>query len=281
MRGPRRPVDIWGRRGPTSALRWFGAGIAVVWVVAGCGNGQSPTESGRLAEGRRVEARETPKISEVIDALLLGSGALIPRDGGTECPLQGFWSGYPRGTSVRIRVSSRVPEPAQSGIQSAIGALGDATGGALTASLTVVPEADPPPGVNEVTVTEVPLPRTAGCSSDAGCVQYRFAGRGLLMGARIVAPPGRSVSAIVHDVVGHGVLGLCHIGAEQIGGAEASLMSAGFGASPGSGASNLTTLDLAAIRAVYASSVNPGAGRSAFLAARLVDLQAGQLPRVP
>ena len=252
----------------------------MVWVVAGCGNGQSPTESGRLAEGR-AELRETPKTSDAIDALYLGSGALIPRDGGTGCPLQGFWSGYPRGTSVRVRVSSRVPGPAQSGIQSAINGLGDATGGALTASLTVVPETDPPPGVNEVTVAEVPVPRAAGCASDAGCVQYRFAGRGLLMGARIVAPPGRSVSAYVHDVVGHGVLGLCHIDAEQIGGAEASLMSAGFGASLGSGASNLTTLDLDAIRAVYASSVNPGAGRSAFLAARLVELQAGQLPRVP
>jgi hypothetical protein len=265
---------MWGRRGPTSVLRWLGAGIAVVWLGAGCG--QSPTESGRLAEGRRVEVRETPKTSDVIDALFLGSGALIPRDGGTECPLPGFWSGYPRGTSVRVRVSSRVPGPAQSGIQSAINSLGDATGGALTASLTVVPEADPPPGVNEVTVAEVPLPRAAGCSSDAGCVQYRFAGRGLLMGARIVAPPGRSVSAYVHDVVGHGVLGLCHIGADQIGGAEASLMT-----SPDSSASNLTTLDLDAIRSVYASSVSPGAGRGAFLAARLVDLQAGQLPRVP
>jgi hypothetical protein len=89
------------------------------------------------------------------------------------------------------------------------------------------------------------------------------------------------VAAYVHDVVGHGVLGLCHIGADQIGGAELSLMSSGFGAPAGSGASNLAALDLEAIRTVYASSVNPGANRSAFLAARLVDLQAGQLPRFP
>lgn len=262
-------------------MRGLGAGIAVVWLAAGCGSSQSPTESGRLAEGRRIEARETPKTANVIDALFLGSGSLIPRDSPIECPLQGFWSGYPRGSSVRLRVSSRVPGPAQSGIEAAIAPLGDATGGALTVAVTVVPEADPQPGVNEVTVTEVPLPRAAGCPSDAGCVQYRFAGRGLLMGARVVAPPGRSVSAYVHDTVGHGLLGLCHIGAEQIGGAEASLMSAGFGVPPGSGASTLTALDLDAIRAVYASSVNPGAARSTFLAARLVDLQAGQLPRVP
>jgi hypothetical protein len=178
-------------------------------------------------------------------------------------------------------MSSRVPSAAQSGIEAAIGPLGDATGGALVITATVVQDSDPQPGVNEVTVTEVPLPRAAGCSSDAGCVQYRFAGRGLMMGARVVAPPGRSVSAYVHDAVGHGVLGLCHIGADQIGGGEASLMSAGLGAPAGEGASNLTALDLTAIRAVYASGVNPGAGRSAFLAARLVDLRAGQLPRVP
>jgi hypothetical protein len=255
--------------------------MAIVWLAAGCGNGQSPTESGRLAEGRQVEMRETPKIAGVVDALFLGSGSLIPRDGSPECPLQGFWSGYPRGSSVRVRVSSRVPGPVASAIGAAISPLGDATGGALTVTMTVVPEADPPPGVNEVTVTEVPLPRAVGCSSDAGCVQYRFAGRGLLMGARIVASPGRAPSAIVHDVVGHGVMGLCHIGADQIGGADMSLMSAGFGAAPGSGASALTALDLDAIRAVYASSVNPGAGRPTFLAARLVDLQAGQLPRFP
>ena len=99
------------------------------------------------------------------------------------------------------------------------------------------------------------------------------------MGARVVAPPGRGVAAYIHDAVGHGVLGLCHVGASQIGGGDASLMSGGFGVPPGSGASALTALDLAAIRAVYASSVSPGASRSAFLAARLVNLQAGQLPR--
>ena len=269
-------------RGPSRlAARWLGAAVAVAWIAAGCGNGQSPTETGRLAEGRQAEVRETLKTTEVIDALFLGSGALIPRDGAPECPFQGFWSGYPRGSSVRLRVSSGVPGPVQSALSAAIGPVSDATGGAVIVALTVVPDIDPQPGVNEVTVTEVPSPRAAGCSADSGCVQYRFAGRGLLMSARIVAPPGRSVSAYVHDVVGHGVLGLCHIGADQIGGAELSLMSSGFGAPPGSGASSLTALDLEAIRTVYASGVNPGANRSAFLAARLVDLQAGQLPRFP
>jgi hypothetical protein len=146
------------------------------------------------------------------------------------------------------------------------------------ASAQVTIEVDPRPGFNEVTVAEVPQPRLLGCPSNAGCVQYNFAGRGLLMGARIIGAPGRSVSAYVHDI-GHGLLGLCHIDARQIGGPEASLMSAGPGVEPGGGAPTFTALDLDAISAVYASSVTPGSSRSAFLAARLVNLQAGQLPR--
>jgi hypothetical protein len=269
-----------GTAGTNVLARHVGAGVAAIWLLAGCGSGQSPTEAARLAESRRAEA-ETAKTPDVVDALFLGSGPLIPRDGSTDCPLQGFWSGYPRGTLVRMRVASRVPGSAQAGLAGAVGSLAGATGGALTVKLEVTPELDPQPGVNEVTVTEVALPRAAGCASDAGCVQYRFAGRGLLMGARVVEPRGRSVSAYVHDAVGHGALGLCHIDARLIGGGENSLMSAGLGVSPGSGASGLTGLDVEAIQAVYASAVNPGAARASFLAARLVNLQAGQLPRTP
>jgi len=252
--------------------------LAAVWLLAGCGNGQSPTEAARLAEARRLEA-EQAKTPDVIDALFLGSGPLIPRDGATDCPFQGLWSGYPRGSVVRMRVSNRVPEPVQAGLAGTVRLLSGATGGTLEVTVDITPEPDPQPGVNEVTVTEVPAPRAVGCSSNVGCVQYRFAGRGLLMGARVVGPTGRSVSEYVHDAVGHGVLGLCHIDARLAGGAENSLMSAGPGTPPGSGASTLTGLDLDAIRTVYASNLSPGAARSAFLAARLVNLQAGQLPR--
>ena len=267
-------------REPRAELaRRLGVFAAAAWLVAGCSDGQSPTEAARLAEGRRTEVRETAKRPEAIDALLLGSGPLIPRDGVTECPLQGFWSGYPRGANVQLRVSSRVPAAAQAALADAAASLGGATLGGLAVTFRVTPEVDPRPGVNEVTVTEAPLPRAAGCSSDAGCIQYNFAGRGLLMGARVIAPPGRNVAAYVHETIGHAVLGLCHIDARQIGGPEASLMSGGPGTAPGSGASSLTALDLDAIGAVYGSSVSPGAARSAFLAARLVNLQAGQLPR--
>jgi len=270
-----RGIDPSGHR---HRRRELSAGVVAALLLAACGNSQSPTDPARLAEAHRVEADLAVKTPDVVDALFLGSGPLIPRDGVVDCPLQGFWSGYPRGASIRLRVSSRVPGSAQAGIAGAIGALAGATAGSLLVNMEATAEADPQPGVNEVTVTELALPRAAGCASDAGCVQYRFAGRGLLMSARIVEPRAQSTAAYVHDTVGHGGLGLCHIDARLIGGGENSLMSSG---PPGSGAPSLTGMDLEAIRTVYASGVNPGAARSTFLAARLVNLQAGQLPRVP
>jgi hypothetical protein len=274
-------VAMWsnGRGVGVTRITGLATSVLVAWLLAGCGNGQSPTEAARLAEARRLEA-EQAKTPNVVDALFLGSGPLIPRDGFPDCPTQGVWSGYPRGATVRIRVSSRVSPSVQAALAGAVAPLTGATGGALTVVLDSVPDPDPQPSVvNEVTYTEVPSPRAVGCASDAGCVQYRFAGRGLLMGARVVAPRGGSAGAAVHDVVGHGVLGLCHIDGRQIGGPENSLMSAGPGVAPGEGAPGLTGLDLDAIRLVYSSNVNPGATRPAFLAARLVNLQAGQLPR--
>jgi hypothetical protein len=135
-----------GVAGTNVLVRHLGAGLAAVWLLAGCGSGQSPTEAARLAESRRAEA-ETAKTPDVVDALFLGSGPLIPRDGSTDCPLQGFWSGYPRGTLVRMRVASRVPAPAQAGLAAAVGSLAVATGGALTVNVEVTPEIDLP-GVN-------------------------------------------------------------------------------------------------------------------------------------
>jgi hypothetical protein len=252
-------------------------GSIVVLLATGCGGDKSPTEPRSLAEARQAE--QSVQIADVIDALFLGTGPLIPRDGLTGCPTQAVWSGYPRGTALRVRVSSRVPPSALAAIELAAGPIPDATGRALTVVVETTSDPDPRPGVNEVTVTEHALPRAAGCRSDGGCVQYRFAGRGLLMSVQVVEGPGRSAGAYTHDVVGRAILGLCALDSRRIGGVENSLMSGGPGVSPGDGAPTLTGLDLKAIRTVYASSLSPGAVRAAFLGARLVNLQAGQLPR--
>jgi hypothetical protein len=255
-------------RGQRLGLALILAG-AMAGLVA-CGSDKSPTSSRSVAESSTGDL--TVPIAEAIDALFLGTGPLIPRDGSSDCPVQGIWSGYSRGTALRLRVSTRVSQTVIEGLGRAIAPIPEATAGSLTVTLETTDEADPQPGLNEVTVTELPLPRSAGCSSNSGCVDYRFAGRGLLMAARVVEPPGRSLAAYAYDAVGHGILGLCRIDARRIGGPEESLMAGG-------GSPVLTGLDLEALRAVFGSSLAPGANRSAFLAARLVSLQAGELPR--
>jgi len=243
-------------------------------LLSACGSDKSPTSSRSLAETRQDAL---VPVTETVDGLFLGTGPLVPRDGPSDCPSQGTWSGYPRGTALRLRVSTSVPQAVVDALKQAIGPISEATIGGLSVTVEITDETDPQPGLNEVTVTERPQPRSAGCPSNSGCVDYRFAGRGLLMGARVIEPPGRGVASYAYDVVGHAILGLCRIDARRIGGPEESMMAGG--GSGGGGSAVLTGLDIEALRAVYSSSLTPGANRAAFLSARLVTLQAGEMPK--
>src|SRR5215467_12349167 len=93
MWSTRGGIDLSGRRRRAQELA---AGVVAGLLLASCGNSQSPTDPARLGEARRVEADLAVKAADVVDSLFLGSGPLIPRDGTVDCPLQGFWSGYPR-----------------------------------------------------------------------------------------------------------------------------------------------------------------------------------------
>ncbi len=75
----------------------------------------------------------------------------------------------------------------------------------------------------------------------------------------------------VHDVVGHGIIGMCHIDARRICGPENSLMSRGADVFSGETAAALTALDVAAAKAVYASKLDPDATRDDFIKHRLID----------
>ena len=189
-------------------VRRLGVAVAAVGLAAGCGNGQSPTESGRLAEAS-AEARETPKPADVDRRSLPRRRPAHPAGRCPDCPLQGFWSGYPRGAWSASECRAACPPPRKPASRKR-------RSSRWARHRRRADRRRRGPGDRSAARRQrghrdgVPLPRAAGCRSDAGCVQYRFAGRGLLMGARVVAPPGRSVSAYVHDVVGHGVLGLCH-----------------------------------------------------------------------
>ena len=246
--------------------------VAAILLLAGCGGSDSPTTA-RLGE-RSVTAAQKVSTQEAVDALFLGSGPAIPRDGQGDCALPGVWTGFPRGATIRVRLAPAVPGPARDAIRRVADQVGAATQGVLAVRVEAA-EGDPIPGLNEVTVAVTDASR---CASP-GCVQRTFAGRGVVRSVEVIEPVGQAPTVYAQHAVGSGVLGLCRIDARRIGGVGDSLMSGGPGIQPGDAASVLTALDLAATQAVWSSSLAPGAARRDFLALGLVNIQVGERPR--
>ena len=113
-------------------------------------------------------------------------------------------------------------------------------------------------------------PTALGCLTNAGCTIHRFAKLGVLAGSRVIMPSTQTLNAYVHDVVGHGILGMCHVAAASIGGAANSLMSGGKGVYSNHTAEGLSGLDRELQRAVWAASLEPGAGVIQFRDAGLI-----------
>jgi len=231
------------------------------------------------AEHLQGEGGQSVDVADATDALFLGSGPLIPRDGNSACSLTRVWSGFPRSTTVRVRLAQAVPPDAQAALRAAVEQVAGATQGLVRAVLEVTSADDLEPRANEVTVAVRDRPRDAGCPGDRGCAQSVYREPGVLLSGRVVEGPDQPPQEYVRHAVGRGVLGLCQIDGRLIGGAGGSLMSAGIGVRPGEGAAGLTALDLAATRAVYGSALRPGATRKDFLQAGLVHVQAGERRR--
>ena len=212
--------------------------------------------------------------ADVIEALFLGSGPLTLADGSHPCPLTDYWKGFPRGTTVKVRLSTTVSEKVREAIEQALRQVPEATNGAIDATFELTEDANPMPERNEVTLTFHPDPLSQGCIFDRGCIIHRFESKdrpGIFRSGRAVQAADLPVNDYVHDVVGHGVIGMCHIDGRRICGPENSLMSRGPGVFSGETAIELTPLDVAAAKAVYGSKLDPGATRDDFIKHRLID----------
>ncbi|MFQ5527824.1 MAG: hypothetical protein ACE5GX_16395 [Thermoanaerobaculia bacterium] len=211
-------------------------------------------------------------LRDVIEALFLGSGPLEQRDDQITCPFEpGVWSGFPRGTPIRVLVSTTVSADKLRAIRNAAAQVATATNDEITATVEIVDEDNPFPGNDEVTSTTHPSPVTEGCPSNNGCTMFRFRSPGVLFWSRAVQPANQTPNAYAHDAIGHGVMGMCHIDGFRNGGPGRSLMSGGPSVFSGDIALQLTELDIQAAQAVYASSLNPGASRADFVAAGLIN----------
>ncbi len=212
--------------------------------------------------------------ADVIEALFLGSGPLTPTGGSHACPLTDYWKGFPRGTTVKVRLSTTVSEEVREAIEQALRQVPEATDGAIDATFELTEDANPMPERHEVTLTFHPDPMSQGCIFDRGCIIHGFEPKGrpgIFRSGRAVQAAGLPVNDYVHDVVGHGVIGMCHIDGRRICGPENSLMSRGSGVFSGETAAALTALDVAAAKAVYGSPLDPGATRDDFIKHRLID----------
>lgn len=240
---PRHPA-------PLSLLMFL---ISVAVACSG-GGGGSPT-----APSPPTTPSVDPVVADAIEALFLGSGPLVSTtDQG--CIRAGAWVGFRRGTTVRVRLSSAVSDADREALADALADISTLTLGALATTLEVVPQNDPLPGVGEVTFTYGEL---SSLACGAGCTFVEFEQPGFIRTARAQALRSLPAGAISHEVLGHGLLGLCHISAEVSG----ALMN-----SPSSAVQiRFSDLEVRAIQAVYGSSLNPGASRSDFARAGLVS----------
>ena len=213
---------------------------------------------------------------DYIQAIFLGAGPLSPSDGNIACPWgAGVWTGFPRGTVVHLRVSTTESVDKRQAIQAAAAQVSAATLGAIQIVLTSTDDPNPIPGPGEATSTTHPAPSTQGCPSDNGCTIHSFVSPGVLGSSRAVQPANQTPNAYAHDIIGHGIMGMCHVDGNLIGGAVLSLMSGGPNVFSGQIALQLTAWDIAAAQAVYGSGLNPGATTADFLRAGLIN---GTLP---
>jgi hypothetical protein len=239
---------------------------------AGCeGGGTTPTTP-TVTTSTVPAASPLPPLhplADHIEALFLGSGPLTPRDGARACPWFPFLSGWPRGTHVRVRISTAASRRTREVVGRVVDQIVEASNGVITATLETTPEVDPFPLASEVTLTLHPNPGSTGCAFPYGCIHHTWqspavftSGRALL--DRTVPPQGWA-----HEL-GHGILGMCHIDGGAIGGARHSIMSGGPGVLSGDLPEQLSPNDVAATQAVYAAELHPGATRDDFVRKGLV-----------
>lgn len=208
-----------------------------------------------------------------IEAIVLGTGPLAPRDGNHGCSATGWVRGFAAGTEVPVLVSSTVSTEKATAIRNVSGQVSQATTGTVRARYTETTDPNPIPLQHQATSTTHPSPSTQGCGSDGGCTIHVFADNarpGRFLSSRAVQPAGQTPEAYAHDAVGHGVLGLCHVDGQLIGGARLSMMSAGPGVLSGAIARSLTSYDLAATRALYAAGIRAGDQRADLVRVGLV-----------
>ena len=277
----------------TSEATWISSATSVATVsgglvtAVGAGNATISATFENVRGSSQIDVAPSGSLTtfmrDYIEALFLGTGPLTPTDGVRGCPQSfGRWLGFPAGTTVQLLISSSVPPPSASALTDAAATVPGATGGALSVNVGSTSEANPLPTLNQVTATMHPDPLSTGCGFAQGCTRFTFVpGMPLILSARAILATNQFTPAYVHDAIGHGVLGLCHVDGNLIGGARLSLMSFGPGVFSNQLPARLSDFDLLAAQTVFNSGLAPGATRDDFLRMGLVNAPTALTPAAP
>lgn len=246
----------------TAAISWSASAGTTEYVIE-VGSSAGGTEGGVLSAGAatsftlrdlpagrsyvRIKARNSvgtsaaspemsfvlPDLGDYVEALFLGSGPLIPvsNDPNLSCPRRGVWSAFPRGTTIRNRVSAQIPAQGLATIRATLDQVSVATVGVLSTSVEVVPEDAPVPGdsqVVHVTLRSVAEATVICGSPSVACIGYPsrpFTGGVIRWSAGYYDITNILGTVPYAHELGHGLFGLCHINQDSIGGSQHSLMT--------------------------------------------------------
>lgn len=249
---------------PAMTIR-IGIGWLMLLVLAACG-GTSTGPSTTPTAPATVDASVDMRL--FIEALFLGQGSWAAPGGGCLAG-QGVWAGWPRGSLVTIRVSNDLSAIERDAVMGPVNQLDFATGGELRANVQFVEEPNPTPARGEITVAKV----ADGCSATAaGCAIPTFDARGVISAVRIlrVGPPNPGVGPYAHEL-GHGLYGFCHINSDTTIWKNPTGVHPSTVMGVGNNGGRLSDEDVAAVRAVFAAGLSPGASRAQFVAAGLIN----------
>jgi hypothetical protein len=257
-----------------SSLRVGALVFSYVASQAGCGGGTSPTTPASTSSMPTPAPTPSPSphpLADYIEAIFLGSGPLTPRDGAHACPWSTpiRFSGWPRGTQVRVRISTTASARTRAVVGGVVDQMTLATNGTVAATLEITGEPDPVSAQGEITMTLRPDPGSTGCVAPYGCIHHTWQSPGVFVAGRAVLDRTVPPQGWAHEL-GHGILGMCHVDGSAVGGARNSLMSGGPGVFSGDLSEQLSPNDIAATQAVYAAGVQPGASRADFVRLGLV-----------
>ena len=198
------------------------------------------------------------------EALILGTGPFTTREIRQGCGQRsGSWRAFPLGSTIELVFTPTVPNGARKEVIAAAEEMIELTQGQLDFVVRDTENRSPKPRNRQVTITRQSEP-APWC--ERSCAIPRYLSDGSRRSTEIVVLTRASISTYVHEI-GHGILGLCHIHANMLGGGPASIMEYYGNTFP----DRMTTLDKAVVRRMYASGVQPGAGRAEMIAAGLIN----------